>query len=172
MKLSENGYTPPDSFDAQDAPPKGWCTCAPGDCRGSLGSSERCKAIHSGLAHEEPPKAKGSRPITNTERAGEPTPKTPHHILREMGRTFEERGKIYGDNWKRIGVVMDALAGGEAVTIEGPDDWLKWSLFFLMVTKMTRLATTDIEHIDSVHDLAVYAAMLESALSKFPGEKA
>lgn len=169
MKLSDNGYTPPDSFDALDVMSKSWCTCAPGDCRGSLGSSERCKA---NAAHTNDYLLKREKRAEDIGRCEGSTPKTPHHILREMGRTFEERGKIYGDNWKRIGVVMDALAGGEAVTIEGPDDWLKWSLFFLMVTKMTRLATTDIEHIDSVHDLAVYAAMLESALSKLPGEEA
>lgn len=88
----------------------------------------------------------------------------PEDIMRSMAETFEERGKIYGDNWKRIGAVLNALAGGDAVTVAGPDEWLRWSLYIMVVTKLTRLATTDLQHIDSAHDLAVYAAMWESVL--------
>lgn len=95
----------------------------------------------------------------------------PDDILRTMAGTFEERGKIYGDNWKRIGAVLHALAGGQPVTIEGEEAWLRWSLYMLMVTKITRLATTDLQHIDSVHDLAVYGAMLESVLQSQQAEK-
>jgi len=87
---------------------------------------------------------------------------TPDQILAEMAETFRTRGLVYGDNWKRIGAVLHALAGGKPVTISTPEEWLRWSLHMLMVTKITRLATTDLEHIDSAHDLAVYSAMLEA----------
>ena len=39
-------------------------------------------------------------------------------------------------------------------------------LFELMVVKMSRFAISGLKHQDSIHDLCVYAAMIESILSE------
>ena len=90
---------------------------------------------------------------------------TPAETLDAMARTFRERGKTYGDNYRRIGQVMAALFP-DGVTLRTPEEFLEWSLFDLLVVKLTRLAVTDLRHIDSIHDIGVYAAMLESVIKE------
>lgn len=91
--------------------------------------------------------------------------KTAADILAEMADTFRERNKVYGDNYKRVGDVMSALFP-EGVMLVTPEDFNVWHLFELMVVKMTRFANSDLTHEDSIHDLAVYAAMVESLIRK------
>jgi len=84
-------------------------------------------------------------------------------ILEEMADTFRERNKVYGDNYKTVGEVMVALfpKGMELKTV---DDYNVWHLFELMIVKITRFANSDLKHKDSIHDAAVYAAMVESLI--------
>lgn len=91
--------------------------------------------------------------------------KTAADILAEMADTFRERNKVYGDNYKRVGDVMSALFP-EGVMLVTPEDFNVWHLFELMVVKMTRFANSSLTHEDSIHDLAVYAAMVESLIRK------
>lgn len=91
--------------------------------------------------------------------------KTAADILAEMADTFRERNKVYGDNYKRVGDVMSALFP-EGVMLVTPEDFNVWHLFELMVVKMTRFANSGLTHEDSIHDLAVYAAMVESLIRK------
>lgn len=86
---------------------------------------------------------------------------TPAEILDEMANTFRERGKLYGDNYKRLGAVMEALFP-DGVFLRDAQDFLQWHLFEMMVMKLTRLAVTHMSHEDSAHDLGVYAAMFIS----------
>jgi hypothetical protein len=88
-------------------------------------------------------------------------------ILAEMADTYRERNKIYGDNYKRVGAVMAAMfpAGVELYTA---DDYNKWHLFELIIVKLTRFANSGLTHQDSIHDAAVYAAMVESLINKEP----
>lgn len=85
-------------------------------------------------------------------------------ILAEMGATFAERNAVYKDNYLRVAPVIRALwpAGvpSELVTSD------RWHLFELLVVKLTRFATSGLTHQDSVHDAAVYAAMIESDLRR------
>lgn len=91
----------------------------------------------------------------------------PDQILINAAETFKERGKIYGDNYKRIGDVMMALIPeGKHFEPIDADDWHRFHLFFMIVVKLTRLAETDITYKDSVHDIIVYAAMLESLMEE------
>jgi hypothetical protein len=83
--------------------------------------------------------------------------------MKEMLETFKERKKIYGDNWERIGPVLAALFP-DGVTLETADDHNQYHLFMMIMVKVTRVATTDVKHQDSAHDIAVYAAMLDSLL--------
>lgn len=86
-------------------------------------------------------------------------------ILADMATTFRERNKIYGDNYKRVGDVMVALFPN-GVQLKSAEDFNTWHLFELMVVKMTRFANSNLTHQDSIHDLAVYAAMVESLIKK------
>jgi hypothetical protein len=88
-------------------------------------------------------------------------------ILADMADTFRERNKIYGDNYKRVGAVMEAMFP-EGVQLKSAADFNTWHLFELMVVKMTRFANSELTHQDSIHDLAVYAAMVESLINKEP----
>ncbi|MCK5018813.1 MAG: hypothetical protein KAS32_17250 [Candidatus Peribacteraceae bacterium] len=92
---------------------------------------------------------------------------TPAEILAEMAETFKKRHKIYGDNYKQIGEVMKAIfpVGIDLLT---PEQHNNFSLFSMMIVKVTRLANSNLKHKDSVHDLAVYAAMMESLLPEGP----
>lgn len=86
---------------------------------------------------------------------------TPETIMKEMAETFAERHKIYGDNYKQIGDVMTKLFP-LGITLSSPNEHNSFSLFSMMVVKLTRLANSNLKHKDSVHDIGVYAAMLES----------
>jgi len=85
-------------------------------------------------------------------------------ILAEMGTTFAERNAVYRDNYLRVAPVIRALwptgVPSELVTSD------RWHLFELLVVKLTRFATSGLTHQDSVHDAAVYAAMIESDLRR------
>jgi len=87
----------------------------------------------------------------------------PEFVMVDMLKTFKERNKIYGDNWKRIGCVLEALFP-DGVTIKTAKEHNRYHLFMMIMVKITRLSTTNINHIDSAHDIAVYSAMLESLL--------
>lgn len=91
--------------------------------------------------------------------------KTAADILAEMADTYRERNKVYGDNYKRVGDVMMALFPN-GVTLETAEQFNIWHLFELIVVKITRFANSKLQHEDSIHDLAVYAAMVESLIRK------
>lgn len=85
-------------------------------------------------------------------------------ILDEMADTFRERNKVYGDNYKRVGDVMMALFPN-GVVLRTAEDFNRWHLFELKIVKLTRFANSGLTHKDSVHDDAVYAAMVESLIN-------
>ena len=86
-------------------------------------------------------------------------------ILEEMARTFRERNEVYGDNYKNVGAVMKSLFPGN-VNLNSVDDYNMWHLFELMIVKITRFANSELKHQDSIHDTAVYAAMIEGMITK------
>lgn len=85
---------------------------------------------------------------------------SPADILAQMADTFRERNKVYGDNYKRVGEIMKALFP-QGVALESVAQFNQWHLFELMIVKLTRFANSGLTHKDSIHDLAVYAAMVE-----------
>lgn len=92
-------------------------------------------------------------------------PQTPHDILRGMARTFEERNRVYGDNYRMVGQVMKALFPN-GITLLSSDDYDVYHLFELKIVKLTRFAISGLSHRDSIHDDAVYSAMIESLLTE------
>lgn len=100
-------------------------------------------------------------------------------ILEGMAATFRERNAVYGDNWKMVGELMDVMfPQGIGVTTHAKSlkataipgillsDYDVWHLFELMIVKLSRFAISGLTHEDSVHDLAVYAAMIEAILKQ------
>lgn len=82
-------------------------------------------------------------------------------ILREAAATYEQRNPLYGDAYKHYGSAMMAFFP-QGLYINEPEDWNRFGLFSMMVSKMTRIANniTVGGHRDSSLDLSVYAAMM------------
>ena len=89
-------------------------------------------------------------------------------ILHRMATTFEERNAQYRDNYKVVGNVMRNLHGRNSVhpAAELVDDFDLWHLYELLIVKLTRFANSGLKHRDSIHDIAVYAAMIENILEE------
>jgi len=84
-------------------------------------------------------------------------------ILEDMAKTFRERNKVYGSNYLMVGEVMKVMFPEglpDPTMIHRPE----WHLFELVIVKLTRLAVAELKHVDSIHDTAVYAAMIEYIL--------
>ena len=86
-------------------------------------------------------------------------------ILDDMSDTFRERNKVYGDNYKMVGEAMVALFPN-GVVLRTAEDFNRWHLFELKIVKLTRFAVSGLTHKDSIHDDAVYAAMVESLIDE------
>lgn len=83
-------------------------------------------------------------------------------ILDQMADTFRQRNAVYGDNYRMVAKLVKVLfpngVPSELVTTD------QWHLFELKLVKLSRFAISGLTHIDSIHDDAVYAAMIESIL--------
>jgi len=83
-------------------------------------------------------------------------------ILESASLTYEQRNKIYGDNYKKFGVVMKVMFPNGLKT-DNIEDFNRLGVFVQCLSKLTRYSEL-LEfggHRDSAHDLCVYAAMLE-----------
>jgi hypothetical protein len=80
--------------------------------------------------------------------------------LRKMADTFEERNALYGDSGVKVGKVMAVLfPNGYACRSDG--DHRMMDHFNRVIAKLVRFVNSGLTHKDSIHDLAVYAAMCE-----------
>ena len=83
-------------------------------------------------------------------------------ILDQMADTFRQRNAVYGDNYRMVAKLMKVLfPNGVPSEVVFSD---QFHLFELKLVKLSRFAISGLTHIDSIHDDAVYAAMLESIL--------
>lgn len=88
--------------------------------------------------------------------------RTAADILREAALTYEERNKVYGDNYLRVGVVMAGFFP-EGVILKTVEDFNRFHIFMLGVVKQTRYTVNWKDgHRDSTRDNTVYSAMLEA----------
>lgn len=85
-----------------------------------------------------------------------------NEILREAALTYEERNKVYGDNYKVVGKVMAALFPS-GILLKSADDHNRFHIFMLSIVKLTRYVQNWDKggHQDSIRDNTVYSAMLE-----------
>lgn len=83
-------------------------------------------------------------------------------MLRHAARTYEERNKVYGDTYKIHGYVINALFPA-GIRLSGPMDHNRFAALTLIISKLTRYCQNFDKggHADSLHDLAVYAMMLQ-----------
>jgi len=93
---------------------------------------------------------------------------TTDDILHEMAETFKERNEVYGNNYKMVAPIMKILFPDGVP--EGLVFTDQFHLFELIIVKLTRFAISELLHKDSIHDAAVYAAMIESIISKLENE--
>src|SRR5262245_18569259 len=88
----------------------------------------------------------------------------PDDILNEMANTFKERNGIYRENWHMVGKVMEALHP-DGLHLLTAQDHERFHLYCILVVKLTRFAISGSTHIDSIHDIGVYAAMIEHLIT-------
>ncbi len=58
-----------------------------------------------------------------------------------------------------------ALMFPKGVILKTADDFNRWHLFELKIVKLTRFVNSGLTHKDSIHDDAIYSAMVESLIN-------
>lgn len=83
-------------------------------------------------------------------------------VLAAMAATFRERSGTYKDNYKMVPKLCEILFpdGVPPEILFTP----QWHLFELKLVKLSRFAISGLQHLDSIHDDAVYSAMIEACL--------
>ena len=85
------------------------------------------------------------------------TPKVMKDLLVQMHETYCERNELYGENYLATGKVLDELLKlPKTQTSYGA----KINLLSQLANKLTRFSSTNMTHIDSIQDAAVYCVML------------
>jgi len=82
-------------------------------------------------------------------------------MLEEAAETYRERNKIYGDNYKNFGSVMQSLFPG-GIECRSVKDFNRLGVLVQVVSKLGRYCEQFEAggHGDSLLDLAVYSQML------------
>lgn len=101
-------------------------------------------------------------PIPDFLRAAHPKPVNAADVLQLMSNTYRERNAVYGDNFRMVGPMMRILfPKGVPAEVVHSD---QFHLFELILVKLSRFAISNLQHTDSIHDAAVYAAMIEAII--------
>lgn len=90
-------------------------------------------------------------------------------ILERMAHTYRERNAAYGENFALMGPIMKSLFPS-GIALRTPEDFELFHLLDWLVGKLSRFVQTGMTHVDSIHDAAVYAAMIEMVLRRRNGE--
>lgn len=86
-------------------------------------------------------------------------------VLQQMAETYRDRNAVYGDNFRKVGPVLALLHPKGMKLVSGEDHEL-FHLWSLVIVKLSRFANSELTHEDSVHDAAVYLAMIEAILKE------
>lgn len=83
-------------------------------------------------------------------------------LMAEAAKTFRQRNALYGDSYKHFHEHMMTLFP-EGLTLKTADEWSRFGILFYAIGKLVRYANNFSTggHVDSAHDLGVYAFMLE-----------
>lgn len=89
-------------------------------------------------------------------------PPTVPQRLEDLAELYNERGKVYGNDYKMHGDLM-RLFFPNGLTLKTVDDFNRYGVFKELVTKINRYAKAykDGGHEDSLNDISVYAQMLQ-----------
>lgn len=112
------------------------------------------------MPQEHPSASPG--PKFGAARAKEPTPMAQFVAaqLADSGEIFLQRNAEYGDNWSRVGAIMDILFP-DGIDLDTKADHDKYHLFSLAIVKLTRYSHNYHEgHEDSLKDCANYLMMV------------
>ena len=81
--------------------------------------------------------------------------------LEQALETFNQRGAAYGPSYLQYGEVISSLFP-EGVSLQSAEEINRFGLLSMIISKLTRYCNQwDEPHKDSIHDLGVYAFMLE-----------
>lgn len=82
-------------------------------------------------------------------------------MLRNAAKIYDERNKMYGDNYKRFGPALNGLMNG--AVLRTPDDFNRFGLLVQIFSKVSRYCNMFDKggHDDSLDDIAVYVMMLK-----------
>ena len=83
-------------------------------------------------------------------------------LLERAAATYKERRGSYGPSEQRFADIAMAMFP-DGLHLRARKDWVRFGLFFQIISKLARY-TKDffVPHIDSIHDVQPYAAMLEA----------
>ena len=76
---------------------------------------------------------------------------------------YRDRNGAYKDCWTKTGAVLSIIF--DKTDLRTSDDYTKFQLVNMIISKIIRYAASSMTHQDSVDDLVTYAAML-AALNK------
>lgn len=84
-------------------------------------------------------------------------------------RTYEERNRVYKDNFRVVGRLMNAMFPNGAPKMSNEEDFNRWHIFELIIVKLTRYVQNWNQggHKDSLDDILVYVAMLQEIDSEW-----
>lgn len=86
------------------------------------------------------------------------------NILASAAETFANRNAVYTNNYQQVAPIVKQLwPDGVPPELTAQD---QWHLFELIVVKLTRFANSALTHEDSIHDIMVYAAMIQSIIQE------
>lgn len=82
--------------------------------------------------------------------------------LTALADLYDQRAKIYGDNYKLFGKIMVEIFQGKGVMLNTAEDFNRFAIFVQVVSKVTRYGNQFSKggHPDSLDDGAVYSMML------------
>lgn len=94
--------------------------------------------------------------------------KSADQILLDAAGTYAKKNAVYGDNFRNFPATMMGFFP-DGITLRTYEDWMRMQFFLLLSVKMSRYANNFNYggHADSAHDMAVYAAMMESTDAEF-----
>lgn len=95
----------------------------------------------------------------SSEKSSRKLPTVPER-LKKLGALHQERGKIYGNDYKHIGKVYAGMFP-RGLTLMTPEEFGRFSIHVMMTAKMCRYAQNMVNggHADSLDDITVYAQM-------------
>lgn len=98
-------------------------------------------------------------------------PESPiRELLQQIEETYYHRNLLYQDNYKKVSAILAIMfPDGVPAELLGSESW---HLFEMTIAKLSRFATSSFSHVDSIHDAAVYAVLIQKEIKQKEKENA